>query len=111
MVEFGGCHGFQYKFDLVEHQHQPYNESSTELENENETPLKLLPSPASSEANLFYDLSPYSAIGILLDATTFQMIHGSTLEYEKELIGSQFKILNNPNADHGCGCGVSFGLK
>lgn len=97
-VEFGGCHGFQYKFSLVP---RPPPESK----DTNNTSYEVLPN-----GDLFFEL-PKVQSGILMDETTFKMIHGSHLNYTNELIGSQFKIVDNPNADPGCGCGVSFGLK
>ena len=39
------------------------------------------------------------------------MIKDAKLDYSNELIGSAFKIIDNPVADSGCGCGVSFDLK
>lgn len=35
-------------------------------------------------------------------------LNGATIDYVIELIGSAFKIIDNPNAQSGCGCGVSF---
>lgn len=39
------------------------------------------------------------------------MMKDSKLDYSSELIGSAFKIIDNPKVESGCGCGVSFGLK
>lgn len=39
------------------------------------------------------------------------MIKDAKLDYQNELIGSAFRIMDNPVADSGCGCGVSFDLK
>ena len=36
---------------------------------------------------------------------------GSTVDYATELIGSSFRVVNNPQSkDAGCGCGVSESL-
>jgi Fe-S cluster assembly iron-binding protein IscA len=39
------------------------------------------------------------------------MIEGATLDYSEELIGSAFKIVDNPKSENACGCGVSFDIK
>lgn len=46
---------------------------------------------------------------IIIDAISFNLLKGSTLDFSTELIGSSFKVLNNPQSTGaGCGCGVSF---
>jgi len=38
-------------------------------------------------------------------------VKGSTVDYATELIGSSFRVVNNPQSkDAGCGCGVSESL-
>lgn len=49
---------------------------------------------------------------LLVDALTLSLIKGSTLDYATELIGSSFRLVDNPQAKGaGCGCGVSWELK
>lgn len=49
---------------------------------------------------------------ILVDALTLSLIKGSTLDYATELIGSSFRLVDNPQATgKGCGCGVSWEMK
>ena len=49
---------------------------------------------------------------LLVDALTLSLIKGSTLDYATELIGSSFRLVDNPQASgKGCGCGVSWELK
>jgi iron-sulfur cluster insertion protein len=45
---------------------------------------------------------------IVIDPMSMQYLHGATLDYKDELIGSSFSI-DNPNATSTCGCGSSFG--
>mmetsp|Transcript_46797 Transcript_46797/g.53977 ORF Transcript_46797/g.53977 Transcript_46797/m.53977 type:complete len:140 (-) Transcript_46797:175-594(-) len=48
---------------------------------------------------------------LLIDEMSLDLVKGSTLDYEDELIRQGFAITDNPNAEKGCGCGVSFSLK
>ncbi len=46
---------------------------------------------------------------VLSDDISMGFLEGATISFEKNLIGSEFKI-NNPNAASGCGCGTSFSI-
>lgn len=48
---------------------------------------------------------------VVVDTASMELLKGATLDYIDEMIGSQFAIVNNPNADASCGCGTSFTLK
>ncbi|KAK7936667.1 uncharacterized protein PG986_015105 [Apiospora aurea] len=48
---------------------------------------------------------------IVLDAPSLELLKGSKVDYTMELIGSQFKIVDNPLASSSCGCGTSFDIK
>ncbi|CAL8119898.1 unnamed protein product [Orchesella dallaii] len=93
-VEGGGCSGFQYKFniekdlglgsdDVVIHKEQGESGGS-----------------ATSTSAL-----------VVIDELSLDLIQGSTLDYETELIRSTFRIVNNPHAEQGCSCGASFNMK
>ena len=73
----GGCSGMQYRMDLAE------------------TPRPTDTVIAAEDAKVFVD--PKSLV----------YLQGSTLDYEEDLLGGQFKI-TNPNAKHSCSCGLSF---
>jgi len=47
---------------------------------------------------------------VVADDISLEFLDGSTLSFEKGLIGSEFKI-DNPNATSGCGCGTSFSIQ
>ncbi|KAI0127682.1 hypothetical protein BJ170DRAFT_595543 [Xylariales sp. AK1849] len=48
---------------------------------------------------------------IVLDAPSLELLKGSKVDYTMELIGSQFKVVDNPLATSSCGCGTSFDIK
>lgn len=48
---------------------------------------------------------------IVLDGPSLELLKGSKLDFTMELIGSQFKIVDNPAATSSCGCGTSFDVK
>jgi iron-sulfur cluster assembly accessory protein len=73
----GGCSGMQYRMDLAE------------------TPRPTDIVIAAEDAKVFVD--PKSMV----------YLRGSTVDYEEDLLGGQFKI-TNPNAKHACSCGLSF---
>ncbi|GAA6022594.1 hypothetical protein JCM11491_000695 [Sporobolomyces phaffii] len=84
LVESGGCHGYQYKMAVT---------STRE-------PDDYLFEPEGTTAKL------------LVDAASLPLVKGSTIDYATELIGSSFRVVNNPQSkDAGCGCGVSWELK
>ena len=48
---------------------------------------------------------------VVVDDVSLDMLRGATVDFEMEMVRQGFVVLNNPNAESGCGCGVSFGLK
>ena len=49
------------------------------------------------------------ADSVVSDDISIGFLDGATISFEKNLVGSEFKI-NNPNAASGCGCGTSFSM-
>ncbi|MCP5322502.1 MAG: iron-sulfur cluster assembly accessory protein [Candidatus Paracaedibacteraceae bacterium] len=76
----GGCNGFEYNLKL-----------DTELQDDD---VKFLPSATAT---------------VVVDQISLDLIEGSELDYEADLIGASFK-LKNPNAATSCGCGNSFSM-
>ncbi len=75
----GGCSGFKYEFDL------------TDVKNQDDIVIK------KGDAE------------ILIDPTFQDMLNGCTLDFDINMFGSRFKIIN-PNASKSCGCGNSFAV-
>ncbi|OJD39787.1 iron-sulfur cluster assembly 2 like mitochondrial [Diplodia corticola] len=84
-VESGGCHGFQYLMSLTEM------------------------SEVSQEEDTVFEGA--DGAKIVLDEPSLELLKGSKVDYTMELIGSQFKIVDNPAASSSCGCGTSFDVK
>ncbi|KAG6813769.1 hypothetical protein H0H92_007721 [Tricholoma furcatifolium] len=84
-VESGGCHGYQYKMELATgHAPDDYHFTHPTLQPSN----------------------------VLVDAVSLSLMNGSTIDFATELIGSSFRVADNPMAKgSGCGCGVSWELK
>ncbi|CAI7673586.1 unnamed protein product [Penicillium manginii] len=92
-VTSGGCHGFQYMMSL---------ESESKIDAEEDTIFEgdADPSELSADAN--------GQAKVVMDEPSLELLSGSTVDYTTELIGSQFKIVDNPRATSNCGCGTSF---
>ena len=86
-VESGGCHGYQYKMQVT---------ATREPDD------YLFRARAADEG-----LGEGEAL-LVVDAASLPLVNGATVDYATELIGSAFKIKDNPQSkDAGCGCGVS----
>jgi len=50
----------------------------------------------------------FHGVKLFLSDESFEMLHGSTIEFTRTLAATGLKV-NNPNATRACGCGKSFG--
>ena len=48
---------------------------------------------------------------VVMDSASLELLRGSKVDFQTELIGSQFKIVGNPRAKSSCGCGTSFDVE
>ncbi|KAF9467377.1 hypothetical protein BDZ94DRAFT_1249204 [Collybia nuda] len=84
-IDSGGCHGYQYKLELAtNHALDDFHFAHPTLQPSN----------------------------VYVDAISFSMLNGSTIDFATELIGSSFRVTDNPKSKgSGCGCGTSWELK
>lgn len=75
------------------------------------TLASILSAPPSVLSTL--SLDPLSApLPVVVDPFSLAMLKGATLDFTTELIGSAFRVRENPQAKGaGCGCGVSWEAK
>ncbi|KAL2889636.1 Iron-sulfur assembly protein 2 [Ceratocystis lukuohia] len=100
-VESGGCHGFQYTMSLVEIPDQGTKEWD-ETVGEDDTIFQYIADDAVNPDTL------QGSPKIILDEPSLSLLKDSKVDFTSELIGSQFKIVDNPRATSSCGCGTSF---
>ncbi|GEQ68680.1 hypothetical protein JCM33374_g2348 [Metschnikowia sp. JCM 33374] len=85
-VESGGCHGFQYNFEL--------GSLREELEKDDELAV--------------FQRKDSDLATVVFDESSLEILQDSKLDYTKELIGSSFKMVDSPYTSTSCGCGASF---
>jgi len=95
-VESGGCHGFQYLMSLA---------TLPPLDNTADAEGKM------GEDDTVFTTDDGSGAKIVMDGPSLELLKGSKVDFTMELIGSQFKIVDNPLATSSCGCGTSFDIK
>ncbi|CAK7226933.1 [4Fe-4S] proteins maturation [Sporothrix curviconia] len=121
-VESGGCHGFQYVMSLVTLPDQlpgaaeggaPAADADAKppVIREDDTIFTYAGEAEEGAAPAAETSDPLSAPKIILDTPSLELLKGSKVDFTMELIGSQFKIVDNPLATSSCGCGTSFDIK
>ncbi|KAI0541481.1 hypothetical protein GGR58DRAFT_430448 [Xylaria digitata] len=121
-VESGGCHGFQYLMSLTTLPSTPGPQLEPQQVADDVAPSTTTSStpspPALSDDDTVFAFSaddaepaPLTSPKIVMDLPSLELLKGSKVDYTMELIGSQFKIIDNPLATSSCGCGTSFDIK
>jgi iron-sulfur cluster assembly 2 len=128
-VESGGCHGFQYLMSLTTlppmsnsspNSTSPGSSGPTTLSSDTSSVPPLQESPSSSDPSSNVEIDPDDTVfqaldgsgaKVVMDGPSLELLKGSKIDYTMELIGSQFKIVDNPLATSSCGCGTSFDVK
>ncbi|PHH89167.1 hypothetical protein CDD83_6579 [Cordyceps sp. RAO-2017] len=103
-VESGGCHGFQYLMSLVTIPGKDAQEWPSTVDEEDSI-FQYFPDDAATGPQ------SHESPKIILDEPSLELLKGSKVDFTMELIGSQFKIVDNPYATSSCGCGSSFDIK
>lgn len=103
-VESGGCHGFQYLMSLLTIPGKDSQDWSSVV-SEDDTIFQYYPDDADPNSET------RDGPRIILDEPSLELLKGSKVDFTMELIGSQFKIVDNPYATSSCGCGTSFDIK
>lgn len=95
-VDSGGCHGFQYNFELIE------ASKNNQIQ----------------DGDIVFDGSSMDDVAskqkqarLVIDDISFPYVAGCEIDFEQALIGAAFKISSNPNAASECGCKISFQAK
>ena len=95
-VDGGGCNGMQYKFYTEQHSIPARQNDDAKNDDDN------------SDAEYIIILNNHNNPSVAIDKTSVEFIRGATLDHQSSLIGESFKIIKNPLASSGCGCGKSF---
>jgi len=104
VVESGGCHGFQYGMSLVDCADVVPEEDTLFVVEEGAE------AAGGAERSGWREFASGRA-KVVMDEASLELLQGSKVDYTVELIGSQFKIVDNPRATSSCGCGTSFDVK
>eukprot|EP00002_Diphylleia_rotans_P003735 TRINITY_DN1261_c0_g1_i1.p1 TRINITY_DN1261_c0_g1~~TRINITY_DN1261_c0_g1_i1.p1 ORF type:complete len:137 (+),score=30.12 TRINITY_DN1261_c0_g1_i1:56-466(+) len=77
-VDGGGCSGFMYNFTMED-------------------------TPQERD-----EIIEQNGVKVLVDPESMPFLKGCTIDYQKEMISSSFRVQSNPNSSSRCGCGRSF---
>ncbi|KAE8447391.1 hypothetical protein EG329_010805 [Mollisiaceae sp. DMI_Dod_QoI] len=81
----------------------PSDTQNKHTQNEKEAKLE--------EEDTVFAANDGSGAMVVLDGPSLELLKDSKVDFTMELIGSQFKIVDNPLATSSCGCGTSFDIK
>ncbi|KAG0663016.1 hypothetical protein C6P44_002069 [Monosporozyma unispora] len=93
-VENGGCHGYQYNFNLLKEGKDATETSDDEFKDEDVKNITIITQPGK----------------VIIDSNSLKILNNGVLNYTTELIGSSFKI-ESEALKSSCGCGTSFDIE
>ena len=99
-VDAGGCSGFQYKFLLLSEDNTD-GTSTSNIDDEEDGTI-------DPEEDIVF---VKDGMRVVVDATSLDLLRGSTIDYVQEMIRSSFAVVGNPQSESACGCGSSFAVK
>lgn len=59
----------------------------------------------------FYSFHSILYSRLLVDEVSLGFVNGAKVDFTEDLIRRSFEVIDNPNAEAGCGCGASFAAK
>ena len=112
-VDGGGCSGFQYAFELVDADNTTQNdtkkvEESVPSQHQENKAVAEIQEEDEEENEIVIEKDGFK---VLVDDISMAFIKGAEIDYEVEMIRSSFRVVDNPNSESSCGCGVSFTAK
>ncbi|GBG27704.1 Iron-sulfur cluster assembly 1-like, mitochondrial [Hondaea fermentalgiana] len=81
-VEGGGCSGFSYVFNVTDEE--------------------------PNDDDIIFE---HHGQKVVVDDVSLDLVRGSKIDFTEDLIRRSFEVVDNPNAETGCGCGSSFAAK
>jgi iron-sulfur cluster assembly accessory protein len=77
-----GCSGFQYAY--------------------------LLERAGPSEGDAVFQHAEHEGARVVVDEFSLELLRGSTIDFQEDMMKSAFLVVGNPQAEAACGCGSSF---
>jgi len=102
-VDAGGCSGFEYKFEL---ETDDGGSATTDHEEDDDDDDETTGIDPDDDVIFTKD-----GARVVIDKTSLELLHGSTVDFVQEMIRSSFAVVNNPISESACGCGSSFAVK
>lgn len=93
-VENGGCHGYQYNFNLIKEDLENNANEDDEFKDNDIQKVTFITEPGK----------------VIIDSNSLKILNNGILNYTTELIGSSFKI-ESEALKSSCGCGTSFDIE
>ena len=108
-VDAGGCSGFEYKFQLeTDEGGSATTGGEEEYDDDDEDDDEDEVTGIDPDDDVIFTKD---GARVVIDKTSLELLHGSTVDFVQEMIRSSFTVANNPISESACGCGSSFAVK